>query len=157
MDFKLEVKEEECTGCGNCAVVCPINAMVVTEVLGGKGGGVELRIENGISKVTLEECNGCGVCVSMCPNRAISLNVREQPVSSKEMLIDAIGSEDDGPEVPEEAEALPSILFRIDKKKRKIIERALEALKNVKVRYLIEKGEEEKAREDILKRGDKGD
>jgi electron transfer flavoprotein alpha subunit len=51
----IEIKEEECTGCGLCVKACPYNGI---EIIEGKA-----RLN--------ERCNGCGACVDECPVGAI--------------------------------------------------------------------------------------
>jgi len=54
-----KVDEAKCTGCGNCAEVCP------SEVF---------EIKNDKSKVVRpEECVECETCISECPEEAIKL------------------------------------------------------------------------------------
>ena len=47
-----------CLGCGDCAEVCPQNA---------------ISIENGVARVEPRKCIGCGICVRECPNGIIHL------------------------------------------------------------------------------------
>lgn len=47
-----------CLGCGDCASVCPNNAICVTD---------------GVAFVIPERCIGCGLCVKTCPKRIIEL------------------------------------------------------------------------------------
>lgn len=150
------MKEEACTGCGNCVVACPINALKVDEAYGGKGGGVELKIENGVSCVISDACNGCGVCVVACAQRALSIKALEPYSALKELRISEMSSQkskDDG-EVIEEYETEGLMRFKIDPGKRALLEGILSALKNIKVRYLIETGKAEDARKRILRNKD---
>jgi formate hydrogenlyase subunit 6/NADH:ubiquinone oxidoreductase subunit I len=73
-NFYSEVKEEECTGCGTCEEVCPIDAIIVNEV----------------SHINLERCIGCGVCVSKCPSEAIYLRDKEEKIVPPEDSVDLI-------------------------------------------------------------------
>jgi NAD-dependent dihydropyrimidine dehydrogenase PreA subunit len=41
--FKLEVKDDTCTGCGNCIVVCPVNAVDPEDVMGVTEGTVSVE------------------------------------------------------------------------------------------------------------------
>ena len=50
-----------CSGCGNCEMVCPFNAVEVTK--NDKGQNV--------SSVNAVLCKGCGSCVAVCPNGAM--------------------------------------------------------------------------------------
>ena len=54
------VNESICAGCGNCALVCPFNA-------------VEVQPKDGkrVAEVTAVKCKGCGSCVVACPSGAM--------------------------------------------------------------------------------------
>jgi ferredoxin len=54
---KPVVSAEQCTGCGICLDVCPVEAIVVV---------------NGTATIS-DDCTGCGACVAKCPNGALSL------------------------------------------------------------------------------------
>lgn len=53
------VNAEECTGCGECIDVCPVEAIV---------------LKDEIAVVDAEECTDCEVCVDTCPTEAISMS-----------------------------------------------------------------------------------
>ncbi|HIP84674.1 MAG TPA: 4Fe-4S dicluster domain-containing protein [Methanothermococcus okinawensis] len=77
--YRLVVYKEKCHGCGNCVIVCPVNAKD-PNVFGGKGPEEEdkvvVRVVNGVADVINEElCGGCGACVEACPVYAIKLIV----------------------------------------------------------------------------------
>jgi len=55
------LKEERCTSCGQCASICPMNAITLHG--GDRGGGV----------VEKEKCINCYCCQEICPERAIDL------------------------------------------------------------------------------------
>ena len=148
--FKLEVKEELCSGCGNCVIACPINALNAAEVAGGKGGGVELKIEDGISYVLSDTCNGCGICVKSCAQKAILLHAQEHSPASRELIISEINKK--GEEVVVVEEAVEEAAFEIDAKRRALLESVLSSMKNIKVRYLIETGKAKDAREAVLEK-----
>jgi len=54
------VDRERCTACGACAVICPRNAITVTDV----------------AQVDPASCTGCGACVQRCPQDAIRMTSR---------------------------------------------------------------------------------
>lgn len=68
-NFAATVNSEECRNCGQCAAVCPV------EAIGSSGSG-----KNGHTQVAEELCLGCGVCVKACPGDAIRLVPRAQRV-----------------------------------------------------------------------------
>ena len=81
---RLVIHGEQCTGCGNCIIVCPPNALVSIDASGGKGPkaeGVVTKIEDGcIIAVDLSKCRRsseemegepCRLCVEACPFKAI--------------------------------------------------------------------------------------
>ena len=47
-----------CLGYGDCALVCPENA---------------ISVESGVARVDPKKCIGCGICVRTCPNHIIEL------------------------------------------------------------------------------------
>jgi heterodisulfide reductase subunit A len=50
-----------CSGCGNCEMVCPFDAIEMEIDTNGRG----------VSSVNAVLCKGCGACVAACPNGAI--------------------------------------------------------------------------------------
>ncbi len=77
MGFAFVIDEKECTGCGNCIVVCPVGALNSLDVAGGKGASIaELtRVVTGGRAVSMDAklCNGCGTCIMYCPSNALLL------------------------------------------------------------------------------------
>ncbi|UCD03813.1 MAG: DUF362 domain-containing protein [Candidatus Woesearchaeota archaeon] len=53
---KPKFSEENCTGCGTCAELCPTSAIKLNEK----------------ATVDYSKCIGCGVCVRYCPNNALT-------------------------------------------------------------------------------------
>ncbi|MCD6416674.1 MAG: 4Fe-4S binding protein [Planctomycetes bacterium] len=51
------VNEEECTSCGICADVCPVEA---------------ISLDSGVAVINQDECTECLTCVDECPVGAIS-------------------------------------------------------------------------------------
>ena len=51
-----KVNADECTACGQCADVCPVDAIKVDDV----------------AKVDEDTCTDCGACIESCPVDAIS-------------------------------------------------------------------------------------
>jgi formate hydrogenlyase subunit 6/NADH:ubiquinone oxidoreductase subunit I len=71
----IQINPVTCTGCGTCAVGCPINKRIDYH-LAGKGTSssdeVIIRVEDGLCRVLHEEkCTGCKTCENQCPARAI--------------------------------------------------------------------------------------
>lgn len=77
----LETDEEACLGCGNCVIVCPVNATdgeVGAGYLNEVDGKKLLEVRNGTVKVVDQEiCGSDGACAMICPVDAIKLVRRE--------------------------------------------------------------------------------
>ncbi|HDY74228.1 MAG TPA: 4Fe-4S dicluster domain-containing protein, partial [Euryarchaeota archaeon] len=41
MGFEFKIDDELCVGCGNCVVVCPVDALNSADIAGGKGHNME--------------------------------------------------------------------------------------------------------------------
>jgi 4Fe-4S ferredoxin len=78
MAFAVHVNMDKCTGCNNCVVACPVNALElhtvdpvskekIYKVVGGKAIVLDVKSEL---------CAGCGVCVEACPYGVIKLKGR---------------------------------------------------------------------------------
>jgi heterodisulfide reductase subunit A len=63
------VNREFCSGCQNCVIVCPYQAIVTEEIPLGPGAK-EMRT---VAKINEGVCQGCGSCVAICRSMAISL------------------------------------------------------------------------------------
>jgi len=78
MGFEFKIEDELCMGCGNCVVVCPVDALNSAEISGGKGANLSVltRLVSGghAIQVDAELCNGCGTCVISCPTNALILS-----------------------------------------------------------------------------------
>jgi NAD-dependent dihydropyrimidine dehydrogenase PreA subunit/predicted transcriptional regulator len=86
MSFELVVDEELCSGCGNCIVACPVNALNDIEASGGKGSDLTplIKIEGGTTYIVDQKaCNGCGVCIQACSYNAILVDAAKPEPSSK--------------------------------------------------------------------------
>lgn len=77
MGFEIIIDEQECTGCGNCVVVCPVDALNSLDIAGGKGANIEelTRVVSGGRAISVDAmlCNGCGTCILSCPSNALLL------------------------------------------------------------------------------------
>ena len=79
---QLETDDDACLGCGNCVIVCPVNAFDNRELAAGYLYDMDekaiLGVKNGkISVVNQERCGGDGTCALICPVDAIRLVKKE--------------------------------------------------------------------------------
>ncbi|AAM07522.1 TPA: 4Fe-4S binding protein [Methanosarcina acetivorans] len=79
---RLETDEYACLGCGNCVIVCPVNALYSRELASGYLNDMDekalLEVKNGIiSVVNQDVCGADGACAMICPVNAIWLVKRE--------------------------------------------------------------------------------
>ena len=75
MAFAVHININRCTGCGNCVVACPVDALelsvvdpVTKEKIYAVRDGKSIHLD-----VKAELCAGCGVCIGACPYKVISL------------------------------------------------------------------------------------
>jgi ferredoxin len=73
-NFIPEINEEDCTGCGKCVTICPVEAMgLVSSNNPEQPKKMNARLNEDI-------CLGCGLCVRACTKGSISLKSRPQRV-----------------------------------------------------------------------------
>ena len=80
----IKLDEKLCTGCGNCVVVCPVDATVEPETAAGKAarsGETVFQVKDGVTHIiNLEKCRrfppdrvNCRVCEQGCYVEAIEI------------------------------------------------------------------------------------
>jgi len=82
MRFEFAIDKDKCMGCGNCVVVCPVDALNYADISGGKGAlsvngeSMTRFVSSGAAVVVNKElCNACGTCAANCPVNAIELKI----------------------------------------------------------------------------------
>lgn len=73
-NFIPVVNETQCTGCGKCVSVCPVEAMTIVS------SNDPHQHNKKKAKLNEEICLGCGVCVRSCPNQGLELEERAERV-----------------------------------------------------------------------------
>jgi ferredoxin len=73
-NFLPAVDAGSCTGCGECAAVCPVEAMTMVSA------NDPVRPKKKRAKVDEELCLGCAVCVRVCKAKSLGLVARPQRV-----------------------------------------------------------------------------
>jgi len=79
MAFAVHVNIERCSGCNNCVVACPVNALELNTISPSEASATDkiYKVINGdaiILDVNHELCAGCGICVDACPYDVIQLS-----------------------------------------------------------------------------------
>ena len=84
-NFMPKVHAEECTGCGICATLCPVDAMAL--VVADDHAPVKRKI----ARIDETVCLGCGVCAKGCSTGALTMNARPArvitPVDSSHRVV----------------------------------------------------------------------
>jgi ferredoxin len=73
-NFMPVVHADDCSGCGKCVSVCPVEAVVMTNPIDPKNR------KRKIAKVDEERCLGCGLCVRACSKGHMHLESRKERV-----------------------------------------------------------------------------
>jgi ferredoxin len=73
-NFIPEINENDCTGCGKCVDVCPVEAMTLVSANDPKKPKKKKAVLN------KEICLGCGLCARACPENYIQIKSRPQRV-----------------------------------------------------------------------------
>jgi 2-oxoglutarate ferredoxin oxidoreductase subunit delta len=56
---RIEIRTDECKGCGLCVVTCPVHCIEIVDALNIQGYNPAHYIGQG--------CTGCGICFYVCP------------------------------------------------------------------------------------------
>ena len=73
-NFLPAIREADCTGCGKCVRICPV------EAIGLVSANDPRRPNRQKAKLDGEICLGCGLCVRACTTNAIILKPRPERV-----------------------------------------------------------------------------
>ncbi len=83
MGMRLVINEELCVGCGNCAAVCPVNALELSQE-----GNAKIIISSGIANAEEDFCEACGRCLKACAFGAIDIECKKAKHLDKVEKID---------------------------------------------------------------------
>lgn len=73
-NYLPEISAENCTGCGKCVNVCPVEAMSLVSAHN------PVKPNQKQAKVNEDICLGCGVCARVCDTDGIAMREREERV-----------------------------------------------------------------------------
>ena len=73
-NFIPEINTENCTGCGKCIDICPVEAMTLVSANDPK------HQKRKLARLNEEICLGCGICVRACKEKSIALKSRTRRV-----------------------------------------------------------------------------
>jgi Pyruvate/2-oxoacid:ferredoxin oxidoreductase delta subunit len=73
-NFIARSHTDRCSGCGQCASVCPVDAITLLPALDDSGGRRKR------ARVDTSLCLGCGVCAQVCPAAALAMTPRPRRV-----------------------------------------------------------------------------
>lgn len=68
--IKVIFSADRCKGCELCTTVCPVNIVIMSDVLNSRGFRVAALSDE-------EKCTGCFRCARICPDMAIEVERQE--------------------------------------------------------------------------------
>ncbi|MEW6426919.1 MAG: 4Fe-4S dicluster domain-containing protein [Thermodesulfobacteriota bacterium] len=77
----MAVDGAKCRGCGECARICPVEAIAMAAAPAGERGRIP-------AVLNAEICLGCGVCTRVCKSGAATMRSRPQRVLAPETVFD---------------------------------------------------------------------
>jgi Pyruvate/2-oxoacid:ferredoxin oxidoreductase delta subunit len=67
---RIEIRTDECKGCGLCVHVCPVDYLVLQEALNSLGYTAAQYLGKG--------CTGCSICFYVCPEPGVLTVFRQE-------------------------------------------------------------------------------
>jgi ferredoxin len=80
-NFLPEISETNCTGCGKCVELCPVEAMTMVSA------NDPHKPKKKVAKLDENTCLGCGVCLNGCKVNALIMAPREKRVITPENAV----------------------------------------------------------------------
>ena len=82
-NWLMQIDDEQCTGCGKCADVCPIDAIHLLDDTSDRKRKRRAVVDAGV-------CLGCGVCHRACKFQGVTMAPRKQRVMVPETVFDRV-------------------------------------------------------------------
>ena len=76
LEQSLMLDQERCCGCGDCEIVCPTEAVSITDPVVTDGR----VLKKAVVDIDPAACTYCGECAVICPTKAISWRENEETV-----------------------------------------------------------------------------
>mgnify|MGYP001038293843 CR=1 FL=1 len=73
-NFLPEIVQKDCSGCGKCVNICPVEAIVLSSA------NDPMKPTRKQAILIEEHCLGCGLCAKICPKEGIVMKSRSQRV-----------------------------------------------------------------------------
>lgn len=67
---RIEIRSDECKGCGLCVHVCPVHCLLLQEALNNLGYNAAHYLGEG--------CTGCSICFYVCPEPGVLTVFRQE-------------------------------------------------------------------------------
>ena len=73
-DVRILSQKSNCTGCGICTIVCPINMKISkAEDFNMDNAELAIHVNNGQAEVDYGVCIACGTCSKNCPVASLAI------------------------------------------------------------------------------------
>jgi 2-oxoglutarate ferredoxin oxidoreductase subunit delta len=74
MAGKIVIDTERCKGCGLCVIVCPKNAIVISDKSNKNGFFPAQPVPSVVEGAKNSDCTGCCLCALICPEVTIEVS-----------------------------------------------------------------------------------
>src|SRR5262245_6022914 len=101
---RIEIRADECKGCGLCIHVCPVHCLALQETLNRLGYTAATYLGHG--------CTGCSICFYVCPEPGVLTVLRQERPVPREGTVKEFPLKKGGDNQATGSRSRPGVVFR---------------------------------------------